>query len=197
MPSKVQAFCQEGKWHDLPVEDDVTAYFEFPKGATGVFVTSTGDAPGTNRLEISLEKAQILCENGKVMICELEVNERDSCRESPGRICKAQRNLAGGKAPGRKKCLCQNAGEFCGSLLKGHPSQLPEKKDVLAYTWQTVCICPPGKKNWWIFPMRQRSSNGHFGNGAKERMRDIDLSSGKRSCPLSDSILQTDRLEKT
>jgi predicted dehydrogenase len=48
MPSKIQAFCHEGKWHDIEVEDDVTAYAEYPNGATGVFVTSTADTPGTN-----------------------------------------------------------------------------------------------------------------------------------------------------
>lgn len=51
MPVKIHAFCHEGKWHDIEVEDDVTAYMEFENGATGVFVTTTGDAPGTNRLE--------------------------------------------------------------------------------------------------------------------------------------------------
>lgn len=47
MPVKVRAFCHEGKWHDIEVEDDVTAYMEFENGATGVFVTTTADAPGT------------------------------------------------------------------------------------------------------------------------------------------------------
>ena len=45
MPNKVQAFCHNGKWHDIEVEDDVTAYMEYPNGATGVFVTSTADTP--------------------------------------------------------------------------------------------------------------------------------------------------------
>lgn len=79
MPSRVQAFCHEGKWHDIEVEDDVTAYLEFPNGATGVFVTSTGDAPGTNRFEIDLDRAKIVCENGKIAVYEMEVSERDFC----------------------------------------------------------------------------------------------------------------------
>lgn len=41
MPQSVQAFCHEGKWHDIEVEDDVTAYLEYANGATGVFITST------------------------------------------------------------------------------------------------------------------------------------------------------------
>ncbi|MBQ8574754.1 MAG: TIM barrel protein [Clostridia bacterium] len=65
MPSKIRAFCHEGKWHDIEVEDDVTIYAEYPNGATGVFITTTGDYPGSNRLEITMDKAKLVCENGK------------------------------------------------------------------------------------------------------------------------------------
>ena len=72
MPSKVRAFCHEGKWHDVEIEDDVTIYAEYPNGATGVFVTSTGDFPGSNRLEITMDKAKLVCEKGeKITIFEL------------------------------------------------------------------------------------------------------------------------------
>ena len=73
MPSKVRAFCHEGKWHDVEIEDDVTIYAEYPNGATGVFITSTGDFPGSNRLEITLDKAKLVCEKGeKITLFELE-----------------------------------------------------------------------------------------------------------------------------
>jgi len=70
-PIRVQGFCHEGRFHDIEVEDDVTAYLEWENGATGTFITSTGDAPGINRLEISLEEALIVCENGNIRIGEL------------------------------------------------------------------------------------------------------------------------------
>ncbi len=79
MPSSVQAFCNEGRWHHIEVEDDVTAYLEYPNGATGVFITSTGDAPGTNRFEIDLERAKIVSEHGKLTMYVLEENEREFC----------------------------------------------------------------------------------------------------------------------
>ena len=66
MPSKVKAICHEGKWHDIEVEDDVSIYVEYPNGATGTFITTTGDYPGTNRLEITMDKAKIVCENGEI-----------------------------------------------------------------------------------------------------------------------------------
>ncbi len=71
MPAFVQGFCKEGHFHNIEVEDDVTAYMEWDNGATGVFITSTGDAPGINRLEISLEEAMIVCEKGELKIGEV------------------------------------------------------------------------------------------------------------------------------
>jgi len=67
MPSKIRAFCHNGKWHDIEVEDDVTAYVEYPNGATGVFITTTSDCPGTNRFEIDLDGGQLVCD-GKTLI---------------------------------------------------------------------------------------------------------------------------------
>ncbi len=63
MPVKVNGFCKYGKWHDIEVEDEVTAYFEYDNGATGVFITTTGEFPGTNRLEVSGSKGKLLVDD--------------------------------------------------------------------------------------------------------------------------------------
>lgn len=83
LPVKVHAFAHEGKWHDIEVEDDVTAYLEFANGATGVFITTTGDAPGTNRLEITGTKGRVICEGDKVIFDKLEMDEREWCKTCP------------------------------------------------------------------------------------------------------------------
>ena len=80
MPTKVRAFCHEAKWHDIEVEDDVTAYLEFEGGATGVFVTTTGDAPGTNRLELTFEMGKIVCENDTLVFDKLSENVSVHCK---------------------------------------------------------------------------------------------------------------------
>lgn len=84
MPARVQAFCHEGRFHGIKVEDDVTAYLEWSNGATGTFTTSTGDAPGLNRLEISLEEALIICENDILRIGS--VAEEMGMKESDYRV---------------------------------------------------------------------------------------------------------------
>ena len=80
MPSKVRAFCHFGKWHDIEVEDDVTCYCEYPNGATGVFITTTADAPGTNRFEVTGTKGTLIFENNKLYYKELEIDEREHCK---------------------------------------------------------------------------------------------------------------------
>ncbi|MDD6215089.1 MAG: Gfo/Idh/MocA family oxidoreductase [Firmicutes bacterium] len=77
MPKTVEAHLHYGQWHNIEVEDDVTAYMEYENGATGVFVTSTGDAHGTNRLELQLDRAKIVVENEKIIMEEYEMTEQE------------------------------------------------------------------------------------------------------------------------
>ena len=57
----------------------MTAYLEFESGATGVFVTTTADAPGTNRLEVTGTKGKVVCEDGRLIFSRLKVDERIWC----------------------------------------------------------------------------------------------------------------------
>jgi predicted dehydrogenase len=66
-PRRVRAFCGFGRYHDIEVEDDVTAYLEFPNGATGVLTASTGESPGTNRLEVAAENGRIVYEGDRLV----------------------------------------------------------------------------------------------------------------------------------
>lgn len=77
MPSSVQAFCRFGRYHDIEVEDDVTAHLEYPDGATGIFVTSTGESPGTNRLEVIGDSGMAVVDGDTVTI----TRNRQSARE--------------------------------------------------------------------------------------------------------------------
>jgi predicted dehydrogenase len=74
MPSKVRSFVQLGRFHNIEVEDNVTAYLEYPNGATGVFISSTGEAPGSNRFEIAGTKGKIVLENDRI-----EFTRNESC----------------------------------------------------------------------------------------------------------------------
>jgi dihydroorotase len=86
MPARVRAFCHLGKYHNIEVEDEVTAYFEYASGASGVFITSTGEAPGTNRLEITGERGKLVSEAGRLSFTRNEVPMSQFSRETPERF---------------------------------------------------------------------------------------------------------------
>ena len=84
MPKRVRSFMAFGKYHDIEVEDDVTTYMEYDNGATGVFITSTADTPGTNRFEILGNKGKAVIEDGQLKYWRLLVPERKFNREFTG-----------------------------------------------------------------------------------------------------------------
>ncbi len=81
-PKTVRAFCSFGKWHDIETEDDVTAYFEYENGATGVFVTSTADAPGVNRFQVTGSLGSIVCDGNELKYIRNDEDERKFCFEA-------------------------------------------------------------------------------------------------------------------
>ncbi|MCF0133107.1 MAG: Gfo/Idh/MocA family oxidoreductase, partial [Blautia sp.] len=121
LPVKVHAHMQYGKWHDIEVEDDVTTYMEFPDGACGIFITTTGDAVGINRLEITLEYGKLLCDGNSLVCTKHEMSEREWCN-----TCKE-----GFKAPETTTETVETDGlnpqhvgvfnAFAGHILRGEP----------------------------------------------------------------------------
>ena len=73
-PARVRGFCQLGRYHKIEVEDNVTAYLEYANGATGVFVTSTGEAPGANRFEIAGTRGMAVIENNQLRFTRNETS---------------------------------------------------------------------------------------------------------------------------
>lgn len=82
MPTKITAKCYEGKYHNIEVEDDVTVFAEYANGATGAFITTTGEYPGTNRLEISGDKGKLVIEGDSMKFTKLNAPERQWCFEA-------------------------------------------------------------------------------------------------------------------
>ena len=123
LPVKVQAFCHEGHFHDIEVEDDVTAYLEFENGATGVFITSTGDAPGTNRFEVTGTKGTLVCEGSeKLYFTKLLEDEREYCASSKEGFKKPPYEApveveTDGENPQHMGVLRA----FCGKILRNEP----------------------------------------------------------------------------
>lgn len=119
MPSKVQAFCHEGKWHDIEVEDDVTAYLEYPNGATGVFITTTGDAPGTNRFEVTMDKGKLVCENDKLTLYKLKESLSEHCATCKEGFTKPEWEVSEVETDGLNEQHMGVFKAFAGNILHG------------------------------------------------------------------------------
>lgn len=118
MPQRVRAFCSIGKYHNIGVEDDVTIYGEYENGATAVFISSTGEAPGTNRLEISGDLGKLVLEDNKLKWWKLAVPEREFCFTSKeGFSCPdTEYEEYSGEAPDGHSTILEN---FAEAILDG------------------------------------------------------------------------------
>ena len=120
MPSKITAFCHEGKWHDIEVEDDVTIYAEYPNGATGTFITTTGDYPGTNRLEITLDGGKLVCENGESLkLFRLKQRVSDNLKNSEEGFGKIEGEWEDVPTDGRNKQHREVVSRFAAAIIRG------------------------------------------------------------------------------
>lgn len=127
MPCRIKAICHEGKWHDIEVEDDVTIYAEYPNGATGTFITTTGDYPGTNRLEITLDRAKIVCEHDgeknafTIKMCELAENISDNLKNCPEGFANIKCEWKDVETDGENEQHVGVVNAFAAHLLRGEP----------------------------------------------------------------------------
>lgn len=165
MPSMVRAFCHEGKWHEIAVEDDVTAYMEFPNGATGVFIASTGEAPGTNRLEITLEDARLICEGGRLQVYELDVREREFCKTATAGFQKPAGHSVSVEVSGENLQHVGILRNFTNAILKGEPLIAPGEEGIQSLmlsnamylsSWQNAPVKLPVEEDKFLKELEQK-----------------------------------------
>ncbi|HUR59313.1 MAG TPA: Gfo/Idh/MocA family oxidoreductase [Opitutaceae bacterium] len=132
MPQKVTGFCTFGRYHHIEVEDDVTAHFEYADGAHGTLITSTGEAPGTNRLEIAAERGRVVYENDKISFLRNAVPMGEFSRTSPeafGRPATTEVPVPAQGHGGQHNEILQN---FAASILDGTPLISPAAEGIFS-----------------------------------------------------------------
>ncbi len=133
MPSRIYAKAAIGRYHAIEVEDDVNAFMEYDDGKTGVFITSTGETPGTNRLEITGEKGRLVLDQdagGTLVFARNDVPMSEFSRTTPNhndRPSTTTVHLAIPKAVDRHESLFAN---FTAAILEGAPLLAPAAEGV-------------------------------------------------------------------
>ncbi len=129
-PNRVRAFCALGRYHDIEVEDDVTALLAYDNGATMVFVASTGEAPGTNRLEIAAENGKVVMDNGKLIFTKNEMPTSEYRRTATDGFSKpktTEEEIPCEGAGGQHNEILQN---FTDTILKGATLIAPGEEGI-------------------------------------------------------------------
>jgi len=149
MPKRIFAKCDIGKYHDIEVEDDVTAMAEYENGSTGVFITSTGDCPGTNRLEITGSKGKLVFENGKLTFTKLSIDEREYTMNSTEGFQKMETEDIdidlGGNHGEQHVGILKN---FTNHLLYGEPLLAPGMEGINGLSICNAMMLSSWKNEW-------------------------------------------------
>jgi predicted dehydrogenase len=119
MPSQVRSHVGIGKWHDIEVEDDVTCYMEFTNGASGAFITSSGETPGSNRFEITGTKGRLILENDTLTLTRNEVPSDEWCKTSKIGFQKPETTVEEIPIPGADAAHATLMTNFVNAILDG------------------------------------------------------------------------------
>lgn len=130
MPAHVRGFCQIGRYHNIEVEDNVSIFMEWKNGATGIFVSSTGETPGTNRFEIVGTRGKIVLENNKLTFTRNDADMIQFSKNAKTGFAKPEVwnvEIPFADAPATHAALMQN---FVDAILDGAPLLVPGEEGI-------------------------------------------------------------------
>jgi len=171
MPKNLRAFCSFGKYHDIEVEDEVTAYMEYKGGATGVFIGSTGEAPGTNRLEIAGDKGKIVYENDRIEFYENEVPTSEFCKNTKelfGRPNVEKKEIPEKGHGGQHAEIIRN---FIDAILDGTPLIAPAHEGIFSVELANAMILSTLKNTTIKLPL----DSAEYENCLKKLIEESDV----------------------
>ena len=130
MPTRVKSQVYYGKHRNIEVEDDVYALFEYPNGATGCYITTVSDAPGTNRLEIDGTRGKLVLENDKITFWRLREDSDDFNKRFKGEIGQPENWKCEIPVKGTYTSHPGIINNFCDAVLKGTPLIAPGEDGI-------------------------------------------------------------------
>ncbi|HEX7632190.1 MAG TPA: Gfo/Idh/MocA family oxidoreductase [Lacunisphaera sp.] len=177
LPQQVRAFCHFGKYHPIEVEDEVTAYLEFPNGATGVFITSTGEAPGSNRLEIVGDLGRVVFEGDRLQFTRNTIGTAEFSKTSSNGFAAPPTEEVQLVADGHGR---QHAGilqNFTEAILDGTPLLAPAEEGI-----QSVELANAMLLSSWLNRTIELPMNGQmFEYHLRRRMNESSSKDKRRS----------------
>ncbi len=140
MPARVRGFCQLGRNHNIEVEDNVSAYLEYANGATGTFVSSTAEAPGTNRFEIVGTRGKVVLERDKISFVRNDADMLEYSKAAKFGFAKPEIwnvEIPFENTPNPHAILVQN---FVNAILDGEPLIAPGEEGIQSVELANVIL---------------------------------------------------------
>lgn len=130
LPEKISAKVAFGRYHDIDVEDEVTAMLDYESGSVGLLQASSGEAPGINRLEIIGDTGVISWNDSELTLQEADQSVSEHCattREMFGMPSFTSQTLDLAVGVNQHAQVIQN---FVDSLIKGSRLLTPAREGL-------------------------------------------------------------------
>jgi predicted dehydrogenase len=186
LPERIRGFCEFGKYRDIEVEDDVTAYMEYKNGATGILMTTTGETPGTNRLEISGDNGKLIYEGGRIVLYRNETPESEFNRTYTGGFgqpdCEKSEVEITETGGGDHRSITQNV---VNNILAKEPLIAPATEGIKSLTisnsiylsaWIDSWVNLPIDKDLYFEELKKRINSSKSKENIVERTIDLEKS---------------------
>ena len=82
LPGEVFAVAGFGKYHEIDVEDEVTATLRFADGLTGTVTASSGEAPGINQLDLVGDLATLRFDGERIRLFASSESVAEHCQRT-------------------------------------------------------------------------------------------------------------------
>ena len=167
MPSRVRANCGFGKYHKIEVEDDVTAFLEYENGATGLFLTGTGESPGRNFLEVVGDRGRLLMENGQITFWRTAESVQEHINTSTQGFSNPETwkiEIPTGNKGGDHPEITRN---WVGAIRNGTPLLAPGSDGIHGVEFANAMLLSAWTDNWVDIPLDEEV----YYNALQERVK--------------------------
>ena len=168
LPEAMQAHCYTARERNIEVENEVSITMEYPGNATGQFIASTRECPGSSRLEISGSRGQLILEGEKdltIRILETEETEFNATSKIPFAFIPYKEEVEHFDTMYNPVLQTKIVNNFLSSIREGAPVTCPVEEAILsqqfiigAYlsSWQEKKLTLPADANSFTAELKKR-----------------------------------------
>ncbi len=180
MPKRLRAFCNIAKYHTIEVEDEATVYAEYENGATATFQVSTGEYPGTNRLEVAGDLGKLVVEDGKIKLWKLDKDESAVRFDSDLSLTDIPYTYEEIIPDGEETAHCGILEDFANAIMNGTPLLAPGVEGLNELEISNAAYLSAWKDKWVTIPCDRKEFEREL-DAHRKASEKINISASSKS----------------